>query len=566
MTTKVTPQQPLTPFWLFGWAIALAVGWLLPNHYPPWSTFHMDALLAAVLALASAAVLLRSTGPVVWHGIAILVAALVCVPLLQLGLGLITLSGTAWISSAYLIGFLLALLTGARWELANPGQLADGLFLSIGIAALISVGLQLHQWLSLDLLDIWSMGDGYGRPFANFGQPNQLGTFLLWGVLSAAWGNVRQRIGGPTALLMAAFLLFGVALTASRTAWVAVAVLVAASWAWRRIWLDRRFPWLVTGLGLYFAACVITIGWLGQLLLLTLPADISDIARISSEQRPVLWSLFMDAAWQHPWSGYGWNQVALAQLAAALNHPSLHVLFFHAHNLFLDLVLWCGIPVGLLLSICLVGWLWLSFRAVCVAEDAVLMMFLLVVGNHAMLELPLHHAYFLLPVGLVMGALNVRSKFRPLLVIGRWSYFGVWFASVMLLVLIVRDYARVESSYQALRFEWARIKYETRGEPPEVLLLTQWREFIRLARFEPTNGMSPEELDWMRNVVGAYPSTGAFHKLAAALAMNQRPDEARLWLRRMCKMVPEAQCNAVRQAWSVQSKQSAQIAAVPWPN
>ena len=562
----MTPQQPIMPFWLVGWAIALAVGWLLPNHYPPWSTFHMDAWIAAVLALASAAVILRSTGPAVWHGIAILVAALVCVPMLQFCLGLITLSGTAWISSAYLIGFLLALLTGARWEMATPSQFADGLFLSIGMAALISVGLQLHQWLSLDLLDIWSMGDGYGRPFANFGQPNQLGTFLLWGLLSAAWGNVRQRIGGWTALFMAAFLLFGVALTASRTAWVAVAMLVAASWVWRRLWENRRLPLVVTGLGLYFAACVMAIGWLGQLLLLTLPADVSDMARISSEQRPVLWSLFIDAAWQHPWSGYGWNQVALAQLAAALNHPSLHVLFFHAHNLFLDLVLWCGVPVGLFISICLVRWLWLRLRAVRAAEDAVLLLFLLVVGNHAMLELPLHHAYFLLPVGLVMGALNVRAKARPLLVIGRWSYFAVWFTSITLLVLIVRDYARVESSYQALRFEWARIKYETRGAPPEVLLLTQWREFIRLARFEPTRGMSAEELDWMRKIAGAFPNAGAFHKLAAALAMNQRPDEAQLWLRRMCRTVSKSQCDAVRQAWTIQSEQDPQIAAVPWPN
>ena len=274
----------------------------------------------------------------------------------------------------------------------------------------------------------------------------------------------------------------------------------------------------------------------------------------------------MDAARQHPWLGYGWNQVVLAQLAASLNHPSLHVLFFHAHNLFLDLVLWCGVPVGLFVSICLVRWLWLRLRAVRAAEDAVLLLFLLVVGNHAMLELPLHHAYFLLPAGLVMGALNVRVNVRPMLVMGRWSYFAVWFASITLLALIIRDYARVETSYQALRFEWAHIKYKTRGEPPEVLLLTQWREFIRLARFEPATGMSAEELDWMRKTASAYPSTGALHKLAAALAMNQRADEATLWLRRMCKVAPEVQCAAVKQAWTIQSKQDPQIAAVPWPN
>lgn len=562
----MTAKQPLTPFWLVGWALALAVAWLLPNHYPPWSTFHMDAWTAIVLSLAAAAVIVRSRGLVVWHGITLLAAALVFVPALQNAIGMVMLSGTAWVSTAYLIGFLLALLTGARWESASPGQLADGLFLAIGMAALISVGLQLHQWLALDLLDIWTMGDGYGRPFANFGQPNQLGTFLLWGLLAVAWGFVRQRIGGWTALFMAVYLLFGLALTQSRTAWLAVVMLVGASWLWRRWWSDRRWPWVVTGLGLYFAACVISLGRLNQLFLLTLSTDIGDIVRISSEQRPAVWALFIDAALQRPWWGYGWNQVELAQLTASLDHPALHIVFSHSHHLFLDLMLWCGIPIGLFVSFYLVRWFWQRLGAVHSAEDAVLLLFLLVVGNHAMLELPLHHAYFLLPTGLVMGALNVRLQVRPMVTAGRWSMVVVWLLSVALLALLIRDYARVEASYQALRFEWARIKTETRGGPPDVLLLTQWREFIRIARFDPTSGMSADDLEWMRQVTSTYPSTSGFHKLATALAMNRQPEEATLWLKRMCKIVSESQCAAVKAAWANQSLGNPDIAAVPWPN
>ncbi|NMM14008.1 MAG: hypothetical protein HHJ17_10800 [Rhodoferax sp.] len=562
----MTTKQPMTPFWLVGWALALAVAWLLPNHYRPWSSFHMDAWMAVVLSLASAAVIVRSTGPVVWHGITLLAAVLVVIPGLQFGFGLVMLSGTAWISAAYLIGFLLALLTGARWELASPGQLADGLFLAIGVAALLSVGLQLHQWLALDLLDIWAMGGGYSRPFANFGQPNHLGTFLLWGLLAGAWGLVRQRIGVWTALFMAVYLLFGLALTHSRTAWVAVVILVGVSWVWRRLWSDQRLPWLVTGLGLYFAACVVSIGWLSQVLRLTLSTDVGDISRISGELRPVAWSMFMDAVLQRPWFGYGWNQVGLAQFAAAVGHPSLHEVFMHSHNLFLDLLLWCGIPVGLLVSIYLVRWLWLRFRALRYAEDAVLLLFLLVVGNHAMLELPLHYAYFLLPVGLVLGALNVRLDARPILVVGRWSVFAVWLASVTLLALIIRDYSRVETSYQALRFERANIKTDIRGGPPEVLLLNQLREFIRLARYEPASGMSVDDLDWMQKVASSYPSSGGVLKLAEALAMNQRGDEAQLWLKRLCKFVSESQCGAVKAEWMNQSLSNPDIAAVLWPN
>ena len=562
----MTTKQLMTPFWLVGWALMLATTWLLPNHYLPWSTFHMDAWMAIVLSLAATAVIVRSRGPVTWHGIAVLAAILVFIPGVQYGTGLILLSGTAWISTIYLIGFLLALLIGARWESASPGQLADGLFLAIGIAALISVGLQLHQWLALDLLDIWSMGKGHGRPFANLGQPNNLSTLLLWGVLAAGWGLVRQRIGVWTALTMAAYLLFGLALTQSRTAWVAVVLLVAASWVWRRLWPNPCWPWVVTGLGLYFAVCVLSLGWLNQHFGLTLLSDMADVLRLSSEQRPTVWALFIDAALQRPWVGYGWNQVVLAQLTASLDHPALNIVFSHSHNLFLDLMLWCGIPIGLFVSFYLVRWFGQRLRAVRGSEDALLLLFLLVVGNHAMLELPLHYAYFLLPTCLVMGTLNERLNVPPMITLGRWSLVAVWLLSVALLALLIRDYARVEASYKSLRFEWANIKTEVRGGPPDVLLLTQWREFIRLARFEPISGVSSDELNWLRKITSTYPSTGNFHKLAAALAMNQQPQEATLWLKRMCKIVSVTQCAAVKTAWADQSMNSPDIAAVPWPN
>ena len=526
----------------------------------------MDAWAALVLSLAAVAVIVRSVGPVVWHGTALLAGMLTFIPLAQYSFGLIIFAGTAWISTAYLGGFLLALLTGARWESASPGHLADGLFLAVGIAALLSVGLQLHQWLWLDLLDIWSMGEGFGRPFANFGQPNNLGTFLLWGVLAAAWGLVRRRISAGPALLMAIYLLFGLALTQSRTAWIGVVLLVGASWGWRRLWTDRRVPWVVMGLGVYFALCVVSVSWLNHFFLLVLPSDGIDLVRMSGELRTVAWTLFMDSAMQQPFFGYGWNQVGLAQLNAALGHPSLGILFSHSHNLFLDLVLWCGLPLGLFVSICLVRWMWRRLRAVGNAKDAVLLMFLLVVANHAMLEFPLHHAYFLLPVGLIMGVVDVRLRARPMLVVGRWSVVAVWLASAALLGLVIRDYAQVESSYQALRFEWARIKSVTRGSPPDVVLLNQWREFVRFARFEPTRGMSGDDLEWMRRVTRTYPGAGQFHKLAAALAMNQHPDEAGIWLRKMCKMVPESQCEAVKSAWADQSLDNFEMAAVLWPD
>ncbi len=555
----------MSPFWLALWSCMLAIGWLLPNHYRPWVSFHSDAWIAAVLLLAAAAILLRGPGPLALHRITVLVALLICIPWLQYAFDLILQLGVVWIACVYLLGLLLALLIGAHWELHSPGQLGDGLFLAIGIAAVLSVGLQLQQWLQVEGLELWKMGGGWERPHANLGQANQLATFLLWGVLAAAWGHMRKHIGSAVALLLAAYLLFGVALTGSRTAWIGVALLIGAAWLWRRWWANSRLPWVATGLGLYFLVCVVIVSWMRQFLMAKSQLDLDDFIRLSGEIRPLAWAAFLDAAWQRPWFGYGWNQVVLAQMAVATEHPHIPGVFLYSHNLFLDLVLWCGIPLGLLLSIALVWWLWKRFCAVQSAENAILVLFLLVVANHAMLELPLHFAYILLPVGMVMGALNTRLGAHPVLLFGRWVAMLLWLVATTLLTLLIRDYSRVENSYETLRFEWFRIKITLPVGPPDVLLLTQWHDYIKFARMEPKPGVSTEELAWMRNLTGLFPGSLFFHKFATYLALNQHPEEAQLWLKRMCKTVPDQECNDVEIIWAKQSLKYPEIAAIPWP-
>ncbi len=424
--------KPMTLFWLLAWASLLSAGWLLPNHYAPWSAFHIDAYIATCLLLGASATVIRSSKPVEWHGITLVATMLIFVPGLQYLFGLVMLAGTAWIATAYLFAFVVALLIGAHWESASSNQLVDGLFLAIGIAAIISVGLQLHQWLDLDSFEIWILRNNTGRPFANIGQPNQLGTLLLWGGLAVAWGVVRKCIGLWSALLAAIYILFGLALTQSRTVWLAIAILMSGVWIWRRLWADKRTVWIVTGLGIYFVVCVLSIASLAE--------SQREVVRVSGELRLVAWPMFFDAVWKHPLMGYGWNQIALAQLSVAIDHPTLNTLFSHSHNLFLDFALWCGIPIGLLLSAYLVSWFWLRIRTVNCPENAILILFLLVVANHAMFEYPLHYAYILLPTGMIMGVLNVRLDAKVILITGRWSLVVVWVIAAVFLGQIIRDY------------------------------------------------------------------------------------------------------------------------------
>ena len=559
----------MTPFWLISWAFALAAGWLLPNHQLPWSTFHTDAWVALLALIGAFAPIYRFTSRFNWHVLTCMVAALVFLPWLQFGAGLMPFAGQAWISSAYLLGFLLALLIGAQWEVADPLQLSHALFLAIGVAAIVSVGLQLGTWL--DVIDdsvenIWSMGLTSNRPYANFGQPNNLATFLIWGLLACLWAYLTGALGSISGVFAATFLLFGLAMTQSRMGYLALTVILAAVWFWRRLWPSKRLPLVATGLYIFFLTCPFLLRSLNTVLLFGQDSSFVRLAQ-EGELRLGVWRLFLQAALERPWVGFGWTSLTSAQLSVADQFANLGIAFGSSHNLFLDLVLWAGLPLGLLISFVLLQWFWQRLRSIRQSQDAVLMLMLAVVSIHAMVELPLQYACFLLPTGLIMGILNVRLGAQVVITSPRSILMGLWLASALILGLLIRDYFRVEASYNAVRFELARIKVSNSSVkgPPEVLLLTQFHELIRFARVNPRPNMSASELQWMREVAVTFPSAGNLYSVATALALNKNPQEARIWLVKTCRVVDQRQCASIKTMWSSDAKKQPELALVAWP-
>jgi O-antigen ligase len=544
-------------FWLIAWAIGLSLCWLLPNHYLPWSAFHMNAWCGILMLIMAMywLVFTRNTIPL----IVIVITVLAFIPILQKLLGLIDYWGMAALAGMHLLAFACAMLLGYRWESSKPHQAADGLFLAIGIASIFSVGLQLHQWLDLDRLQIWSMGNGSGRPYGNFGQPNQLGTLLIWSLIGLAWGVYRRFIGKNVAFFAAVFILFGLALTASRTAWIGVGILSASVIYWREFFASRRDIYVCLALAVIFAVFAIAVPFISQNLLShKLIEELDPAIRLSAEMRPKIWMHLLNAIWEKPWFGYGWGNVVDAQIEVAASNPPLYVLFSDAHNIIINMLLWCGVPIGVLILAAVAGWFWRVFAGIKKGEMALLFLFLVIVGNHALLEYPLSYAYFLLPIGLVVGVLSRNS----LVAISGDRLFSVVLVFLLAssLSIVIRDYARVERSYEVLRFEWAKIQTNAKREAPEVLVLDQLRDLILLARFEPSRNMNSEQLTWMVKVAGHYPSPGVVHKLSAALAWNGQANEGKLWLDKMCAVSPKEQCQLVNQALLEQSKSDPEIA------
>jgi hypothetical protein len=556
-------SKPMSSLQVSGAAVALAFAWLLPNHSMPWLGFHGDAWAASCLLAISIYVFYRFKSPSEWHFISILAAAIVCIPLLQFVTHLIPIFGVAWINAAYMLGFLLAILVGSTWEKSEPNQCSDFLFLSIAIASTVSIGLQLHQFFNLENIGPWILNSTGSRHFANMAQPNQLASLLLLGSLACGWGYWRKFIGPYTAIGVAGLFLFGTVLTESRTAWLNVFCLVGCTVFWRKVLPSKTYLWCVFGLAVFFALCAVSLSANNDFFGGGLPVQYRST---TADPRWTAWVMFLKAIAYKPMVGFGWGQLGYAQFLMMDEKISLGGSFLQAHNLFIDLMLWNGIPLGLGISATLVWWVWSVIRSIRNFSQYILTCFLLILGIHAMLEYPLQYAYFLLPVGFVMGSLNTSMGFRSIQVKSRWPAVVVLLSAAVVLFITVRDYFRIEDSFYGLRFEQKKIQSDYPRTPPDVMALTQWRDYIVFARMEPRPGIATADLEWMRNLVSTTPSAFVMYKFAAMLAFNDQPAEAATWLKRLCLTSPREHCEAIRIEWAKQSEINQKYASIAWPN
>jgi len=532
-------------------AVLLGIGWLLPNHYLPWTAFHSEAWVAVVLLATVPICFFKAPESFPIDRLVVWLALAAVVPFLQFGFDQISYFGHAWICSLFLLGLLLSVLAGRLFGVAfDVHWLVDMLSLAVGAGAICSVALQLYQWLELDALGIWLMEANVRRPAANLGQPNQLATLLLWGGLASFWGWVRNGISGWLAIFIAMFVLFGVALTGSRTAWIATLIVILCVFQWKKLWKSKATAWVIAGLGGYYVLCVMT------LMFFVKTSRVAHLVTLTSESLPrsprwSAWVTLISAALDKPLFGYGWEQVAEAHLSVALEHPPLHTVFSRSHNLFLDLILWCGLPIGLLFSFILVRFLFLQFRKIKCQEQAVLILFLAVVATHAMFEYPLHYVYFLLPTGLLVGALLAYDDSTARKIVVRRNYVVVlWMLCVAMLAVTLSDYLRIEQSYRILRMEWAGFNLERNPQPPRVLVLTQWHHVIEKAREVPRVGMNNAEIEDMQRVAVFAHKPLDFRNLAKSLALNGRPREGEMWVERLCSVDRPKNCRLAREEFA----------------
>jgi hypothetical protein len=215
----------------------------------------------------------------------------------------------------------------------------------------------------------------------------------------------------------------------------------------------------------------------------------------------------------------------------------------------LDLIVWNGIPIGLLFTGLMAWWFWSRVRGAVSPVAIAAMAGLLPVAVHSLVEYPSAYAYFLVLSGLLVGVVEAcHAGARSVPLRRRWAW-AVVLPCALVGAYVCYEYFLIEEDLRITRFENMRIgKTSADYQVPDVWMLSQLSEMLYAARARPTPGMATGEIERLRRVAMRF-AWGALHmRYVTALALNGDPQGAAAHMRRMRAVFGDEYYEAARQS------------------
>lgn len=515
-------------------ALFLSFAWLSPFHTHPWLTFSSELSSFAAALCAFAAL----SGQYLRIARAQLLALpFVLIPLVQWACGLVFDFSAALISSLYLFGFWCMVVAG--YNLAIDPVQREKIFTAFS-ALLVCVGvitsfIAMCQWLNVESHLPWVMPLKTDRAYANFAQPNNMATFLLMGLMGLLYLYESRKLKLVFIFPIALLLMFAIALSQSRTPYVA-SLFILLYWGVKQFKQPKRLSFLqmLGGVVFFFALSIWCVPqltslmhqWMGYENQIVAIHSVAERAG-SGHERLGMWMQMIHAIAERPWWGYGWNQTSVAEIST-MTVNTVPIWFASAHNLLLDLLVWNGIPLATLLLLYLLGWLyWLNQNA----REPISIFALLMVSAvliHALLEYPQRYAYFLLPCGFLLGLIQAQTPQLKGGVVGHRSVPMIVVLGVIVLALIWRDY-KVFQANNPLVHQNKPATAEVLGSH-KIILLTQFEQRLQWNGLEPTARLTDNQREAFAKMVSNKPTQYNLTKYIQFLIANGELNEAQRML------------------------------------
>jgi O-antigen ligase len=387
-------------------ALAWTVPFLQPYHWYPIASFYAE-WSAAALGLSACVCLVRHS---VWQRLPLPVVALVPVALALLILaqgasGLVPYMGQALLGMMYLVWAALLIVLGAVLTQRLGMQrvaVALALALVVGGECNALAGVLQHYDIRTLLDPLIALAPN-GRTFGNLSQTNHYATYEALALASVAYLFAAGRFRSVVAVaIIAVPLIFALALSASRSAWLYMAVLLMLA-----LFVHRRDPCDETHRLCQAVIAMVIAFAITQWL--PLGNGMNATERILNEPgvdlrmqqiRTAWWAFLQSPLWGIGWRNFAWYDYQYQALFGAKYFLGMTG---HTHNIITNLLAETGLAGVLIVVGGAIAWCLkvLKRRLDTVHWWAVALLGILTV--HSMLEYPLWYAYFLGIAALILG-------------------------------------------------------------------------------------------------------------------------------------------------------------------
>lgn len=512
------------------------------KHYYPITDFYTEwiAALLGLCALICRAPRLAGVPPV-----ALVPFGLIALLWLQFGLGMLGYTAQAWLISLYLLwASLIAMLAYSlkqEFGMETMAEVMAWFILAGGILSAMAALLQHYH--------IRSVFEPYITPatsesvYGNLAQQNHFADYVALSVASLLYLAASKKMLGVVAAMIAPVLLFVLALSGSRSAWLYLAAMTLLALLYCRKAGNRT---LLVGALLLLPAFALMQG-LAHLSVFNVHGTVTSGDRLlvivrDSGIRLYLWReawmMFLHA----PLLGVGFGQFGWHhfEYGPIFNNPGITGLYSNSHDFVLNILAETGLAGGMIV----IGGGVLWVRRLDMKFDLHAWWFfalLLILVLHSLDEYPLWYAQFLGLFMLLLGMAEPRALRIPYT---QGAVALALVAGIYLTVGLMRDYLDLEgllypsyhSGKPALR---PVVLYESLSRFRKGTLLAPYVEFPLAEMMSIDRRNLRAKLELSRQAVHFSPSGLVVYRHAAFLALSGQKHAAQLEVERAASSDPE---------------------------
>lgn len=490
--------------------------WIITNHHVPWNTSHQE-----FIALAGIFLLFPWKNiPNISNNLKFLMFVWCSTLTIQYFFHQIYL-GDFLFGVGVIFIFFMAYCCGKQKindNCSTKNNIETIIYSALLAAALANSIVGLSQWLGVSA-GIFSLPSPTWRVYGNMAQPNQLATLLLFGIISLIYFDIKKQIRIVWLIIAASILSFTLAATESRTGALSFTVLIGLI-----LFLNKNskifssLRWLIPAFIIFW---ITYANWSA----LSIGVSRSGVY-FSSSGRFELWEQMITAIQMKPWLGWGWLNLGEAQYSViGATSEQIKINIDHAHNIFIDFLVWFGIPIGITLIAVIIKFTINTLLYIKQnpkdSSTYIAYLMLIPIGIHSLLEYPFAYLYFLIPIGIFIGKIenSITSETKESSAEKKFS-FVVAISTVVFSIIAAINYFQIEKDFFAARLEkeFFTSKQNFHNYENQTNLLTQYKKLLSLAKSDEIN---PIEISEARKITMRFPWLSNYKQYYVELLRNK---------------------------------------------